>query len=107
MLTEASIETFTLLTAGELARGAVRYVGSTTKWHVFMRLETSSGPGMPFDHLSTYRVPVEAVTVSHGWTIRFSTATIEANDCPLLHHDPDPAQASVPGDPEVRERCGT
>lgn len=108
-LTPEGIEGFQELTATKLgAERGLHYAGSTDKWHVFMRVLTSTGGGMPFDHLDTYKVAVSAVTVANGWSIRFSDRIIEAANCPLLRRDAsDPTKARVPSGEEARRRCGT
>ena len=108
VLTEAKIEGFEELLPDAFAQQSLHYAGSTAKWHVFMRVDTSTGGGMPFDHLSTYKVAVKAIEVVNGWTIRFSDRTIEANDCPYARPSKSaPVKWMVPAEPEARERCGT
>jgi hypothetical protein len=85
--------------------GSANYVGSTGKWHVFMRVLTSTGGGMPFDHLDTYRVSTDGVTITNSWTITFSDKFIYAANCPRLKKAGD--AYSVSADKEARERCGT
>lgn len=108
VLTEAKIEGFEELLLDVFTQRVLHYVGSTAKWHVFMRVETSTGGGMPFDHLSTFKLSVKAIEVVNGWTIRFSDRTINARDCPQPHPTKStPIRWMVSAEPETRERCGT
>ncbi len=108
VLTEAKIEGFEELFLDVFTQRPLHYVGSTAKWHVFMRVETSTGGGMPFDHLSTFKLSVKAIEVVNGWIIRFSDRTIEAADCPYPRPTKSaPIKWMVPAEAETRARCGT
>ena len=107
VLSEKIVETFTTLSAAELGKRSLNYVGSTSRWHVFMRVDTAVGGGMPFDHLSTYKVDARTVTLTNGWQIRFSDRTIQARDCPRAIRGKGAATWSVPAGAAVRRRCGT
>lgn len=105
VLTEKAIDGFRLVTWKEASKG-LHYVGSTAKWHAFMRVTTSTGGGMPFDHLETFRIPVADVTIANGWTIRFSDRVIQANGCPATRSTAG-GKLSIPAGPQIRADCGT
>ncbi|CAA7620380.1 hypothetical protein MCP1_290023 [Candidatus Terasakiella magnetica] len=108
VLTESQIESFGQLTPEEFAKQSLSYAGSTSKWHVFMRVDTFSGGGMPMDRLSSYKVDVGDVTIVDGWTLRFSGQEIRPQNCPQVQPIVgEPRKWLVSGHASVRERCGT
>jgi tol-pal system protein YbgF len=105
-LTESLIESFAELTPEEFAQQSLHYVGSTLKWHVMMRVDTSVGGGRPSDRLSAYKVDANAVTIVNGWGIHFSDRQIYPRDCPTLQPASDaPRKWIVPANDVVRQSC--
>ena len=62
----------------------LRYIGSTSESHVFMVVNTSFAGGRPFDHLSVYRYPRQALQIDNGWEIPVDIVHAEPQHCPRI-----------------------
>lgn len=108
VLIESQIEGYRELTLEEFEKQSLHYAGSTLKWHVFMRVDTFSGGGMPTDQLSVYKVDAGSVSIANGWKLHFSEREISPRDCPQAKPATDGSRKwFVPTHASARERCGT
>lgn len=107
VLTPKAVDGFDDLKASELVKRPLHYVGSTARWHVFMTVITSTGGGMPFDTLLTFKVPVATLGVQNGWQLRFSKKMIFPADCPAAAASGKPPKITLPAGTSARSRCGT
>ena len=108
VLTQASISKFQSVKAEMILNKRPRYIGSTAEWHLFMRVETSFGGGMPYSHLFTYKVAKKDLQVVHAWDIKVFDRYIEAQLCPEFRIVKGKSgQIEVPLKTSIRKQCGT
>jgi hypothetical protein len=70
-----------------------------------MKVETSASRGMPWSHLSTFKVDASQIRVVNGWSLRFGRY-VAAGDCPVARVAAGaPDRVWVPEGDDVQRRC--
>jgi hypothetical protein len=122
-ITPESIADYPLIDidAGVIPEPVLHYVGSTDHWHLLMITRThvsSSGrrtadgrplPGMPWDKVFSYRLPIDSLTLVNGWQLDKAALangiTVEPNRCPPVRLQPEQRYQVLPGQDSIRQRC--
>jgi len=83
-----------------------RYIGSTTKWHLFLKKETRSTVDKQFSTIFGYKIARDGNPVKHGWELSLPVVEIDPDNCPeAAHYTDDKRGFSLPSSAEIAARC--
>lgn len=105
-VTQASLADFRQLSIRVLAayKTPPRYIGSTQKWHLFLKKETRKAVGKRFSSIFGYKIPRNH-TINNGWELALPTR-IDPDRCPeVTHYSDDKRRFSLPVGEEIANHC--
>ncbi|WP_417227751.1 hypothetical protein [Amphritea sp.] len=105
-VTQASLTDFRQLSIRVLAayKTPPRYIGSTPKWHLFLKKESRKAVGKRFSTIFGYKIPRKH-TIDNGWDLALPIR-IDPDRCPeVSHYSDDRRRFSLPIGEEIADRC--
>ncbi|WP_296063247.1 hypothetical protein [uncultured Amphritea sp.] len=83
-----------------------RYIGSTSRWHLFLKKETRKAVDKQFSTIFGYKVSRESSAIENGWELSLPAIEINPDNCPevVRYHD-DKTGFSLPAGTGTETRC--
>ena len=82
-----------------------RYVGSTEKWHLFLKKESRQAVDKTFSSIFGYRISAEDASATNGWNLSLGI-DINPDHCPeVTLYKEDKTGFTLPSDPAVKTQC--
>ncbi len=106
-VTHATLADFRQLSIRVLAayKSPPRYIGSTPKWHLFLKKETRQAVDKQFSSIFGYKIPRNNNDIENGWDLSLPIR-INPDRCPRVsHYSDDKRRFSLPSADEVANRC--
>ena len=106
-ITQESLADFRQLSVRVLSAYKVqpRYVGSTEKWHLFLKKESRQAVDKAFSSIFGYKISVEDASATNGWNLSLGV-DINPDHCPkVTHYKKNKAGFTLPSDPAVKTQC--
>lgn len=109
IITPAAVTEFRQISVRILAayKHQPRYIGSTSRWHLFLKKEQRHGAGNK--HFSTifgYRIERNRYPMANHWTLELPSTEIDPDNCPdIAVFSADRQSLSLPSDTHLKNRC--
>lgn len=81
------------------------YIGSTEKWHLFLKKESRQAVDKEFSSIFGYKVSAESTSIENGWNLNLGV-NINPDNCPeAAHYKKDKTGFTLPSAPTVKSQC--
>ncbi len=83
-----------------------RYIGSTTKWHLFLKKETREAVDKQFSTIFGYKIPRKDTPIENGWELSLPIIEIDPDNCPeVASYRDDKSGFSLPSGTNIAAHC--
>ncbi|WP_019620020.1 hypothetical protein [Amphritea japonica] len=81
------------------------YIGSTEKWHLFLKKESRQAVDKAFSSIFGYKIPAEGSSIENGWSLNMGV-DINPDNCPeVTQYKKDKTGFTLPALPSVKTQC--
>jgi hypothetical protein len=108
-VTQQAITDFRQLSVRVLSAYKVQphYIGSTEKWHLFLKKESRQAVDKEFSSIFGYKISTQGASIKNGWGLNLGM-DINPDNCPeVTHYKDDKTGFTLPSAPTVKTQCLT
>ncbi len=106
-ITQQAITDFRQLSVRILSAYKVQphYIGSTEKWHLFLKKESRQAVDKEFSSIFGYKISIQGTSIENGWDLNLGV-DINPDNCPeVTHYKEDKTGFSLSADTTLATRC--